>query len=265
MEKAKDVTVGKRKGKKKCYVSSCASGLLLTIALFFSGIAGAKPLIADLSLRTIEIDSGFTGTEILLFGARNDAGDVVVVIRGPKLSYVVRKKARMAGIWVNTEQVTFKGVEGFYNVAASRPLEGIKNDYLLSALGIGLEHLELVPVSSDADDKDPFTAAFIAKQHKDRLYLPTVGEVSFIGDTLFRTIINFPETIPRGTYSAEVYLFSDGQLRGVQSTPLLVHKKGFDAFIFDLAYNHSVVYGVAAILLALAGGWLAGLVFRRVT
>jgi uncharacterized protein (TIGR02186 family) len=237
--------------------------LLTAVFCIIASVASARPVIADLSLRQVEIDSSFKGTEILLFGARNDAGDVVVVVRGPEHSYIVRKKERVAGIWVNKKQAIFNNVNGFYVVAASRSLEEIKNNLLLANLVIGMDNFK--PKGEDEEDSTPeFQKALIDKQQHDKLYYPIVGEVSFIEDTLFRTIIKIPDNIPRGTYTAEVYLFSDGQLIGMQSTPLIVEKKGFDALVFDFAYQHSAVYGILAVLIALAAGWGAGALFRRV-
>lgn len=241
--------------------------LIIIVCLLLPAIcqnAVARPVIADLSLRQIEIDSGFKGTEILLFGARNDAGDIVVVIRGPESSYIVRKKERVAGIWMNKQQATFNNTHGFYNVSSSRPMEEIKNDYLLASLEIGVENIVFPIEAEEGIDTVEFQKAFLERKQQNSLYFPVIGDVSFIGDTLFRTIIKFPDNIPRGTYTAEVYLFSDGQLSGVQSTPLLVKKKGFDAFVFDFAYSYPALYGILAVIIALVAGWLAGAIFRKV-
>lgn len=233
-------------------------------ALFSGSYAFAVPVIADMSLRAIEIDSRFKGTEILLFGARNDAGDVVVVIRGPEFSYVGRKKERIAGIWVNSKEAYINNALGFYDVATSRPLDEIKNDKLISSLGIGMDNLILNVDAKNDEERKEFKNAFLAKKKRDNVYMPLIGSVDFIGDTLFRTIIKFPENIPRGTYTAEVYLFSDGQLVGIQSTPILVEKIGFDAIVYDFAYKYPAFYGIIAVIIALAAGWAAGAIFRRI-
>ena len=238
--------------------------IFISVVLLFSQ-SQARPVIADLSLRQIAIDSGFKGDKILLFGARNDAGDVVVVVRGPKLSYIMRKKEKMAaGIWANKKHAIFEDIHGYYNASASRPVKEIKNDNLLKSLNIGLQNIEL-PIKTEYEtETEEFQKAFLEKQEKGNLYFPIIGDVEFIGDTLFRTIIKFPENIPRGIYTAAVYLFSDGQLSGLQSTPLIVKKKGFDAFIYDFAYRYPLLYGIIAVALALAAGWIAGAIFRKV-
>src|SRR5271170_765430 len=79
--------------------------------------ASAAPLVADLAQYRVDIDSGFNGTRIFLFGARNDNGDIVAVIRGPAKDYIVRKKEEVAGIWVNRQRMRFFGVPDFYAIA----------------------------------------------------------------------------------------------------------------------------------------------------
>jgi uncharacterized protein (TIGR02186 family) len=237
----------------------------LWIAL--SSDASAKALVADLDSRLIEIDSGFTGQDLLLFGARNNTGDVVVIVRGPAKSYMVRKRESIGGIWVNRHQLRFDNVPGFYFVASNRTMDDIKNYQLLSSLNIGTEILSFqTEKEANSKLKREFHHALLSEKEVQKLYTPTVKgyhEVSFIGDTLFRTIIRFPENIPRGSYTAEVYLFNDGQLSAVQSTPIIVKKTGFDAFVSDLAYQHSALYGIIGILLALGAGWGANHLFEK--
>ncbi|HEX3065649.1 MAG TPA: TIGR02186 family protein, partial [Dongiaceae bacterium] len=78
----------------------------LLLLLAFSGLAtpakAAEPLVADLSNHLIAITTGFTGAQVLLFGATDGPGDVVVVVRGPTGRAVVRRKDRVFGIWINS-------------------------------------------------------------------------------------------------------------------------------------------------------------------
>jgi uncharacterized protein (TIGR02186 family) len=240
------------------------SYLIFLLCFLANTDSSARPVIADLSLRQIEIDTSFKGTEILLFGARNEAGDIVVVVRGPKMSYILRKKEKIAGIWVNQKHAVFEKASGYYNASASRPVQEIKNDSLIKALGIGMQNLDLPEKVDKNIDMEEFRKAFLQKQVKADLYDPVIGEVQFIGDTLFRTIIQFPENIPQGIYNAEVYLFSDGQLSGLQTTPLIVKKKGFDAIVYNFSHEQPLMYGIIAVILALTAGWIAGELFRKV-
>ncbi|HEV3177595.1 MAG TPA: TIGR02186 family protein, partial [Stellaceae bacterium] len=49
-----------------------------------SGPARAQALVADLTNHLVAITTGFTGTSVVLFGATDGNGDVIVVVRGPE-------------------------------------------------------------------------------------------------------------------------------------------------------------------------------------
>lgn len=224
----------------------------------------ATPLIADLSNYRIDIDSGFNGTRIFLFGARNDIGDVVVVIRGPAKNYMVRKKEEVAGIWINSDRMKFYNVPDFYAVASSRPLADIETP-LLHQLGIGEKSL-LSPPSGPLSQStyEEFSEAFLRYQNARKLYHASPVEITFMGETLFKATIEFPDNIPSGNYTAEIYLISDGTVTGMQSMPVTVVKSGLDAFVYDYAHQSPLLYGLTAVVLALTAGWFAGRIFEKI-
>lgn len=239
---------------------------LLLISLMFCALpACANPLIADLSTYDIKMDSSFTGARMLLFGARNEGGDVVVVVRGPESDFTIRRKERMAGIWVNGDSVTFSQVPEYYAVITSRPLDQIRAQGLLHMLGIGpLELLHQATVHNKAKvDPAEFRRAFLSHQTGYGLYRE-IGSLQFMGETLFKTVIQFPDTIPAGDYTAEVYLLSGGELTSMQTVPIKVKKSGMDAAVYSFAHRYPSVYGVLAVAVALLAGWTASRVFEKI-
>jgi len=225
----------------------------------------AKPLVADISSHEITIHTSFKGAELMLFGARNSAGDIVMVIRGPARDAMVRRKERSAGLWVNRTEQVFKQVPGFYAMAASRPMEEIQKSIYYQPLGIGFEEaissdMQVTPLGGERKE---FARALLRDLRRKGLYDVLPGKVEFIGETLFKAVVPFPDDMPRGDYTAEVYLLSDGALVGMQTTPIHVYKSGFDAFIYDQAHRHPLLYGVIAVLLALFSGWAVSSLFEK--
>lgn len=239
---------------------------LLFIACLFIGPAAAHatPLVADMSQYRIEMDASFSGSRIFLFGARNDAGDVLVIVRGPEKDFIVRKKEEIGGIWINRDRMKFFGVPSFYAVAASKPLSDIEQDSLFRQLGIGHDTLFSVPSDPQRFSKfNEFSGAFLKYQYSRRLYMETPRQLSFMGETLFKTVIEFPDNIPPGDYTAEFYLISGGEVVGMQSAPIKVSKSGLDAFLYYYAHERPALYGISAIVLALSAGWFASRVFEK--
>lgn len=241
--------------------------LAFVAALLLPLTASAKPLVADLSQYEIAIDTSFTGAKLILFGARQAAGDVVVVVRGPAKDYTLRQKMRVAGIWVNRHSMQLERIPDYYAVASTKPLSALLPSTMRNALQIGIPHL---PYTQGAITKnltgsqiESFTDAFIADRASRSLYTESSHSITFMGDTLFKTVLPFPDTTPRGGYTVETYLIYNGQIVGIQSTPLFVVKRGLDATIFEMAHESPVLYGALAIFMAISAGWIAALVFRK--
>ena len=241
-----------------------ARAALLTALLLAAAPARADALVADLTSHLIAITTGFSGTSVVLFGATDGPGDVVVVVRGPERDMTVRRKRRVLGIWVNAAETTFVNVPSFYALAASRPLEGALSPSTASLYHIGLANLRLEPKTPASPDRiAPFAEALIRGQQRALLFSNAVGKVNFLGDRLFRTTISFPSNVPTGTYLVEVFLIRDQEVVSGQTTPLVVSKLGLDAAVFDFASRDAALYGIIAALIAVMAGWAATLPFRR--
>ena len=238
--------------------------LLAFVLLCTASPARAQALIADLSSHLIAITSGFSGTELLLFGATEGEGDVVVIVRGPESETSVRRKARVAGIWINRDELRFSGVPSFYRIAASKPLAEFVPAALRQRHQIGVEFLRLQPPREvNSEETIAFRAGMVRNKEAQKLYEPEVGRVNFLGPRLFRTRILFPANVPTGNYTVEVLLIRGGQVIAAQTTPMYVSKIGFGADIYDFAHEWAALYGLLAILFAVAAGWAAGVIFRK--
>ena len=239
--------------------------VLLALWLWPLPAFALAPLVADLSNYRIDMDSSFNGTRIFLFGARNDNGDVVVVVRGPVKNYIVRKKEEVAGIWINRERMKFFNVPDFYAIASSKPLYDMQQDALFRRLGIGQDTLLGVHgKGSSAESIEQFSEAFQRHQLERKLYMKAPEKVDFMGETLFKTVVEFPDNIPPGNYTAEIYLINSGGIAGMQSTPITVVKTGLDAFVYNYAHTSPALYGITAVVLALFVGWFGGRMFEKI-
>lgn len=234
-----------------------------------SSATAQSSLVTDISSHLVSVTSDFTGTELLLFGAIQiddednlGPGDVLVVVRGPEKEVVVRRKERVAGIWVNTEAVEFKRVPSFYALASNRAVEEIASPDVLKRLRIGPTRLRF-QANEPAEKSLSFAEAIIRHKSENELYSDQETAVYFLGDKLFRTTITIPANVPVGDYIAEFYLFKDRELLSATSSPLFIKKSGLGRTIYDFAYSYPALYGIAAILLALIAGWIASAIFRK--
>lgn len=228
--------------------------------------AQSVPLVADLSNHLVAITTGFTGTDVLLFGATDGPGDVVIVVRGPSIDLTLREKQRAGPIWANDGLVTFMDVPSFYRVASNRTVEDFAPERLRSRYQIGLDNLRLRTQEVDIDGGSPvgeYEKALIRLKTRQGLYEESVGNVNLMANRLFRTELHFPANVPTGTYFVEIYLFRNGDVTSAEIVPLNISKIGLGAEVYDFAHNYAPLYGILAIVIAVLAGWAAEAILRR--
>ncbi|MEM8644754.1 MAG: TIGR02186 family protein [Pseudomonadota bacterium] len=89
------------------------------------------------------------------------------------------------------------------------------------------------------------------------------GAIDFTGQHLFRAEFELPANVPLGDYTADVYTFRGGELIGNYTTRLKIEKSGVEKFIYELAHQQPLIYGIISVILALAAGMGAAALFRK--
>ncbi|MGL4542437.1 MAG: TIGR02186 family protein, partial [Polymorphobacter sp.] len=228
-------------------------------------------LITDISQSRIDIIYTFKGAELLVFGAiqyangqvPDEAAGLVVVMRGPAEPITVRKKARVAGIWVNTASVRFESAPGFYAVATSAPIAKLVDERTAAIWEIGVSSLQLSPTGEASPEQtEIFERGLIDQRRRAGLFAEHEGAVGISQNILYRARIAIPSTVPVGSYTAQIFLVRKGEVIAQSTSPVEIDKSGFERWIFVAAHNHAFLYGLAAVALALLAGWGAGLVVR---
>jgi uncharacterized protein (TIGR02186 family) len=240
--------------------------LLAMLAAAASAPAHAQPLIAELSQREVAVTTGFSGAELLVFGtATGDAAqpgaDVVVTLRGPNAPVVVRRKVRIAGIWVNGPSERFDSAPSYYAVASTRPIEGLLSAEERRRLRLGLSSL---PLSPRGQIEDPtFRQALLDLKTEQRLYAEDPGGVTLMADRLFHARLFLPAAVIPGQYRVDILLVREGRVIAGRDLPLTVLRAGTSAEIWRIAREEPFGYGLAAVMLAAFAGWVGSVLFRR--
>ena len=253
-----------------------AVAILLAPLLMAQGPAAPKPvLVPDVSQRDIEIAYSFTGANLLLFGAILYPGgrlpqddkptDIVVVVKGPVQSILVREKEKLAGlIWVNASRLRYRSVPGFYAIASSRPIERLVDARTRAIYELGLASLQLSPASSaPVAEQDRFARGLVGLKARAGLYVEAPGAVEITDGVLYRARLTIPARVPVGRFTAETFLIRDGRVLAAATRAIDIRKSGFERFVARSAERRSVPYGLAAVALSVAFGWAAGWVARR--
>ena len=248
--------------------------LLLLLAPLM--MAEAKPvLVPDVSQRDIDIVYSFSGADLLLFGAILYPGgrlptdkkptDIVIVVKGPTQSIVLREKQKIAGIWVNAARLRYRSAPSYYAIASSRPIDQLVDDRTRAIYELGLDSLQLSPASSaPAAEQERFARGLVDLKQREGLYAETPDAVEISDGVLYRAKIAIPARVPVGHYTAETFLIRDGRVLAVAVRDIQIRKSGFERTIARAAQRYSASYGLIVVLLSVGLGWAAGALARRV-
>ncbi|WP_112663787.1 TIGR02186 family protein [Microvirga flavescens] len=249
--------------------------MALALLLFFSPAAAlAEALITTLSSHRVLITSNYTGTSIAVFGAverdaqtvaRATGYDVVVTVRGPRQSIVVREKERRGLVWLNREQQKFPDAPSYLSVFTSRPLDEIASEPARLRQKIGVN--AIVHAADFTNDRgtadEPFREALYRLKSRDGLYFEKERGVTFLTPNIFTAQVPVPASAPTGTYDVEVALLAETVVLARSHTNFELVKIGFEQQVGEAARDASLTYGLATALIALGFGWLASTIFRR--
>jgi len=247
--------------------------LLLALAALLLTGAADPILVPEVSQHEVQVRQGFRGADLLLFGAiltpeGQRAGqdyDIVVVLKGPTKSIVAREKQRIAGIWVNAASAEFRSAPSYFAVASSKPIDKIVDDKTAAIYELGLGWLQLSPIGAyDPKEQARFSAGLVDLMRRDGLYREDANGVKVSEQVLYQARIALPSNVQTGTYTAETFAIRQGRVVASAISRVEVRKQGFERAIAQFAQNDGFFYGLLAVALSVAMGFIAGRLFALI-
>lgn len=243
-----------------------------SLALVAPRTALAEEVVMGLSQSSISISTNFSGSDILIFGAiKREVAipegdlDVIVTISGPSTPLTIRRKDRRLGLWINTAAVEIDRAPSFYAVATTGPLSEVlsQTENLRHRVSIPLA-IRSVGAPETVGDAQTFTEALIRIRTENGLYALLESAVEVQEQTLFRASISLPANLTEGDYLTRIFLARDGEVVAQYETEIDVRKVGLERYLFTLAHQQPLIYGLMSLAIAILAGWGASAFFRVV-
>lgn len=228
-------------------------------------------LVPEVSQHDVQVRQGFTGTELLLFGAvldpRGRAGqgyDIVVVLKGPTEPIRLREKERFAGVWVNSQSSDFRSVPSYFAVASSQPIEQIVDNKTAAIYEFGTGYIQLSPSGNiNPEDDRRFARGLVDLKQRQGLYKEDMDGVQIKQGVLYQARISLPSNVTTGTYTAETFAVTEGRVIASAESRVEVRKVGLEREVENFSQNFGLLYGALAVMLSVLMGWGAGRLFAR--
>ena len=230
----------------------------------------AEEIVSGVSQTGVSITTNFDGAAILIYGAAiRDAPapegplmDVIITVEGPATALVIRKKERVAGIWVNRGAVQIASAPSYYAVATTGDLSDILKPAEDAKYQISVAQTIKAGGVAVADQAEYLAALQRIKAASGAFKLGR-DTVLLLRQALFRTEVTLPANLIEGTYKVRIFLTRSGQVVDMQDSQIEVHKTGLERTLYNLAMEQPLAYGVLSLALAMLAGWGASELFRR--
>lgn len=222
-------------------------------------------VVAGLSQNRVAITANFVGSEILIYGAvkRDEPAPreplaVAIIVEGPPEPVLVRRKEKRFGIWLNTDAVEIASAPSFYAVATSVPF-----DEVFSEEEDAMRRISIGQAIESGETDEEFAEAITRIRSSDGLYSFQEEAVRLREDTLFDARIQLPAKVTEGFYRARVFLTREGEVVAHYTTRIEVRKVGLERWVYRLAHEKPLIYGLMSLVIAVAAGWAASAAFRK--
>ncbi len=242
--------------------------MFLLLCLFPAAAGAQNPAMrVELAHDRVDITTGFNGTDVVVFGTkRAEGGDVVLTLKGPDRTVIVRRKDRVFGAWLNRSSMEFRRVPSYYDYAATEDdaaLETMRDVVLQGQIGVDNLDFYAEDGGQNPDEADIFRDALIRQMRGKGFFPIKAGDVQMLSPQFFRASFVLPPGVPTGIYTVDAMLVEGGEIKAREARTLQVGQVGFNARVYLYAENYSLLYGITAVLIALFSGWAAFTFLRR--
>jgi uncharacterized protein (TIGR02186 family) len=221
------------------------------------------PLASGLAEDRVEVKVNYSGMRVVLFVTappdENETSGLAVALIGPSAPHqVVRRTA------AGERRFEFEAAPTIFAIGAEPQIIGAVSPEIMMESGLNAA-ASAMPRSDQlmSPDLEDWRRAFVDLKMEQGLYFFSDTTIERLDGGLRRARISLPPNAPPGEYRVRAVAFRNGQRVGEVDQVLTLVRSGLEATLFDLSRQHGVIYGLLAILLAVAVGAVAAWVGRR--
>jgi uncharacterized protein (TIGR02186 family) len=237
------------------------AGFYAVMTLLAVAARADTPVSVSVSESIIRITPRYHGELVRVTGTAPEECAVVVKLSSPRKVVHYSRKRKVGPLWLSVGQVYFNNVPLMYKVKSTGLLDDLlpvadRIKYVLGKQGLKAS----IKVTSKVD-RDVYLNEMILIRERIRFFSFGEGSVQRQGRS-FSTTFFWPPDGPPGLYHVEAFAIRQGRIVGTAETQVQVELVGFEAWVRSLATNHGIIYGMLAVIIAIASGLLVSMGFR---
>lgn len=215
----------------------------------------------------MRIDATFHGATIRVRGVTEPGSQVFVIVTGARIAERFNRKGRIGPVWANVGALKISGVPRLCLIASSTSdTSGLDprliDDNLLDLGAVGRR----ATVDVAGSERIFWLREYVRLKQSQRLFGffgNAVRLVTTDAQPTFEATIPWPDGAAAGNYDVAVVHLKGSAVVRTETAALRAELVGLPAWISHLAFQRSRLYGLLSVAVALAVGFLMGLVFKK--
>ncbi len=224
----------------------------------------AQPSGLTLTPNVVEISLTFHGAQVVVTGEIPKGAQAVLELMGPDKDIHLLRQGRRGGLWMSVGEVTVHDAPSVYMMLTSpnAPAPTADGGWGYKALQTRASFSGAIP----KDKADLLFGQFVKLKESEGLYgsFPGTLKIESSGSEheKFTGSLRLPSNIVPGNYKVTLTVLQNNQPVGNRSADLQVVMTGLPKLLTSLAFEHSGLYGLIAVIVALITGIAVGVVFK---
>lgn len=245
------------------------------IVAFVMLALAASPAPAVLTIKAnhddIKINYNYHGSTVSVTGISDPGVDLVIKIASPDGVQKLMRKAKVGGfLWMKVGELAFDNMPSLYLMKSTKKPQDILSNAQIAEHAIGYEALEqgssIEAHKGGEVEPHKWFGQFFKYMENRQVYNVQDGGIELSqkdGQQNYSSVFPWPYQARPGKYSVSVFSVKDGSVVESASAEVSVEQVGSVKMLYNMAKNNGGMYGVVAIIIALAAGFGVGLVFGK--
>ncbi len=244
-------------------------GSVLILACLLISLASSTVPAASRDLKLtpseIHIRETFQGAPMSITATVPPQSLSIIEIKGESHEQKLLRKGRKGGLWMNVGEVEVQAAPSMYLMLTNESGAILKKDLGMDFGYAALKKILLFSGQLPKEGTGLLFEQFLKLKESEGLYgiFPGAIKVKETGNegAKIEGHINLPSNIAPGTYQVVLSVVRDEKLLEQEITEFTVEMKGLPKLLSSLAFEHALLYGSVAVIIAIVSGFLMGFVF----
>lgn len=239
--------------------------LVLATLISLAPVGSAAEVSLNIAPSTVEITTFYNGTTVAVDGKVAAEAEVLILVSGSGEELHVKRKGKVGGLfWMNVGDLTFGNVPRVYMIYTGKELaDKIENE----SMGLGFNALEArVEIKPAGEENSFYFKEFVRLKESQGLYSKSGEAVTYgaaaDGVRPFQATLTIPPQMKQDSHTVAAYAVRDNQVLASSTANLELKQVSFPAQLSRLAFDHSLLYGILAVIIAILAGLIISAIFK---